>query len=205
MVRAVEDLDLGRVGERLVENLAVFTNLVADRVDDPVTPTGAELHEADDTLVGAVAVVLEVDGNLLDAVLLEVVGHGTELFGRVDPDEGNVSCRGIGGLWVDGWRCDGVGLLKAKGGCLGMHDLVVVRVVSRVAFGAVHAAFDLGLGYAGARLVGVIRVRLVSEWHLSMRLSEFEWTAPRHTGAVVWLGGELSLGRTHGCVEDARR
>ena len=88
VVGTVKHFDLVRMGEGGVEQLGVLSNVVGESVDDPVTLSGGELHETDDTLVGAVRMMFEIDGDLLDAVLIEMVAQLLDLcFGR-DPLEG---------------------------------------------------------------------------------------------------------------------
>jgi len=99
----VEDFDDVGVGEDLVELLDVVSE--DEEVDNVVVCSCADLHETEEAEVGAVAVVLEVYGQLCDGG--EGLKHGLEGLWRGDPGEGGVGERGRvlwggGGVEVSG-------------------------------------------------------------------------------------------------------
>jgi len=102
---AVEDFDDVGVGKDLVQLLDVVSQ--GEEVDDVVVCACADLHETEETEVGAVAVVLEVYGELCDGG--ERLEHGLEGLWSGDPGEGSERERGRLGGGGRGAEVGGVG------------------------------------------------------------------------------------------------
>ena len=127
MVGSVQHKHLVRMREGHIQHLSMLTHLVHERIDDPVAPTRADLHETHKTQVGPMAVVLQVNGDLSHSCLFQMRRECMQLIERVDPRQRCIRLVKIERLW-----CPRLTNAVGRGRNGRLLNLNIIRIQTRI-------------------------------------------------------------------------